>query len=206
MLKNIREIGIFMIAAQAVIHFAPGKQYEKYIKSVSGIVILLLFLKPFLQLSGAQWKSPEAVLEKLEELTDMQDFSNFSGEESIAGEEFSDRMESGAGTATISRAEAEVKELLNRELQGEDYSAKRVSIWFDKDSAQGSELCVSRIEIGLVKAVEAEEEGKIGIAPIVIGDAADSEEENVLFQYRSRFAELLGIEEERVEVRLDGRD
>lgn len=205
MLKNIREIGIFMIAAQAVIHFAPGKQYEKYIKSVSGIVILLLFLKPFLQLSGAQWKSPEAVLEKLEEMTDMQDFSNFSGEESIAGEEFSDRMESGAGTAAVSRAEAEVKELLNRELQGETYSVKRVSIRLAENPAKENELSVSQMEIGLVKAAETEE-GQIGIAPIVIGDAVDSEEETVLFQYRSRFAELLGIEEERVEVRLDGRD
>lgn len=205
MLKNIREIGVFMIAAQAVVHFAPGKQYEKYIKSVSGIVILLLFLKPFLQLSGAQWKSPEAVLEKLEELTNMQDFSNFSGEESIAGEEVSGRMESGAGAAAVSRAEAEVKELLNRELQGEDYRVRRASLRFDKDFAQGSELCVSQIEVWLVKAVDSEEEGVIGIAPIVIGDAADSEEETVLSQYRSRFAGLLGIEEERVEVRLDGR-
>ena len=40
MLKNIREIGIFMIAAQTVIHFAPGRQYEKYIKSVSGLSLI----------------------------------------------------------------------------------------------------------------------------------------------------------------------
>ncbi len=74
MLKNIREIGIFMIAAQTVIHFAPGRQYEKYIKSVSGIIILLLFLRPFLQLSGAEWKDAEAVLEKLEEVLYTADF------------------------------------------------------------------------------------------------------------------------------------
>ena len=47
MLDTIREIGIFMIAAQAVVHFAPGRQYEKYIKSVSGIIILLLFCSLF---------------------------------------------------------------------------------------------------------------------------------------------------------------
>ena len=31
MLETIRQIGVFMIAAQAVVHFAPGRQYEKYI-------------------------------------------------------------------------------------------------------------------------------------------------------------------------------
>ena len=85
MLKNIREIGIFMIAAQTVIHFAPGRQYEKYIKSVSGIIILLLFLRPFLQLSGAEWKDAEAVLEKLEEVTDMPALQSFEGSRSADG-------------------------------------------------------------------------------------------------------------------------
>lgn len=40
MLENIKEIGVFMIAAQAVIHFSPGRQYEKYIKLVSSVIIL----------------------------------------------------------------------------------------------------------------------------------------------------------------------
>ena len=64
MLDTIREIGIFMIAAQAVVHFAPGRQYEKYIKSVSGIIILLLFLQPVLRFSGIVWEEPQALLEK----------------------------------------------------------------------------------------------------------------------------------------------
>ena len=64
MLDTLREIGIFMIAAQAVIHFAPGKQYGKYIKSLSGIIILLLFLKPVLQLAGIPWEEPQILREK----------------------------------------------------------------------------------------------------------------------------------------------
>lgn len=194
MLKNIREIGIFMIAAQAVIHFAPGRQYEKYIKSVSGIIILLLFLKPFLQLSGAEWKGPEEVLEKLEKVADMPDFS---AKEQDMGEE------RGVSGTVVSRMEAEVKDILNRELNGDDFRVKRVSLRFEGDPAQGSELRLSRIEIGMVRASETEER-PIGIDRIVIGDTAD-EEDNVFAQYRDRFAALLEIEEERVEVRLDGR-
>ena len=52
MLQTIREIGIFMIVAQAIVHFAPGKQYEKYVKSISGVIVLLLFLKPFVEMAG----------------------------------------------------------------------------------------------------------------------------------------------------------
>ena len=63
MLDTIREIGVFMIAAQAVVHFAPGRQYEKYIKSVSGIIVLILFLKPVLRLAGAAWEEPQVLLE-----------------------------------------------------------------------------------------------------------------------------------------------
>ena len=37
----IKKIGIFMLAAQAVIHFAPGQKYEKYIKLIVGILILV---------------------------------------------------------------------------------------------------------------------------------------------------------------------
>lgn len=195
MLKNIREIGIFMIAAQAVIHFAPGKQYEKYIKSVSGIIILLLFLNPFLQLSGAEWKGREAVLEKLEKLTDMPGFS--------AGEQ--DTAEEGVVNGTVvSRMEAEVKDILNRELNGDDFRVKRVSLRFVGNPAQGSELRLSQIEIGMVRASETGEERPIEVDRIVIGNTA-YEEDKVVAQYRGRFAALLEIEEERVEVRLDGR-
>lgn len=201
MLKNIREIGIFMIAAQAVIRFAPGRQYEKYIKSVSGIIILLLFLKPFLQLSGAEWKGPEAVLEKLEEVTDMPDFSAL---ENGVGEEDSDWMGADMDSAVVSRMEAEIKEFLNRELSEDDYRVKQVSIRLEKNPAQGDELCLLQITVRMGRASETEEERAIGIDRIVIGDT-ENEEETVFLQYRSRFAALLEVEEERVEVRLDGR-
>lgn len=201
MLKNIREIGIFMIAAQAVIRFAPGRQYEKYIKSVSGIIILLLFLKPFLQLSGAEWKGPEAVLEKLEEVTDMPDFSAL---EKGVGEEGSDWVGADMDSAVVSRMEAEIKEFLNRELSEDGYRVKQVSIRLEKNPAQGDELCLSQITVRMGRASETEEERAIGIDRIVIGDT-ENEEETVFLQYRGRFAALLNVEEERVEVRLDGR-
>ena len=48
----IKKIGIFMLAAQAVIHFAPGQKYEKYIKLIVGILILVQFIIPINKLLG----------------------------------------------------------------------------------------------------------------------------------------------------------
>lgn len=198
MLDSIREIGIFMIAAQAVVHFAPGKQYEKYIKSVAGIVILLLFLRPFFQLSGTEWREPEAVLEKL---TDM---PAFPGGEADAEKASLGQIGTDPGSAAVSRMEAEVKTLLNRELNGDDYRVKRVSIQLTEDPLQEGERVLSAVKITMTKRTETEEGSRIGIDEIVIGDAPDPAAENVLSGYRRRFAALLGIEEKRVEVGQDG--
>lgn len=199
MLENIRNIGIFMLAAQAVIHFAPGKQYEKYIKSVSGIIILFLFLQPFLRLSGADWEGPEAVVEKLSELTDMPAFP--VGEEEGSGEAV--QMDSSVGGAVISGMETEVKELLNRELEGEEYRVQRVSLRLAEDPMREGTMILSEVKITMTGAA-AEGESRIGIDRIVVGDAQNAAEADVLPAYRKRFAALLGIEEERVEVRQGG--
>ncbi len=198
MLDSIREIGIFMIAAQAVVHFAPGKQYEKYIKSVAGIVILLLFLRPFFQLSGIEWREPEEVLEKL---TDM---PAFPGGEADAGKALHGQMDADPGRTVVSRMEAEVKTLLNRELNGDDYRVKQVSIQLTEDPSQEGERVLSAVKITMTKSTETGEGSRIGIDEIVIGNEPDAEAENALSEYRGRFAALLGIEEKRVEVGQDG--
>ena len=51
-MENIRQIGIFMIVAQTVIHFAAGQKYEKYLKIIAGVIILLQFISPFMSSSG----------------------------------------------------------------------------------------------------------------------------------------------------------
>ena len=44
LIELIKRIGIFMIAAQAVLHFTPGQKYEKYIKLIVGMMVLLQFV------------------------------------------------------------------------------------------------------------------------------------------------------------------
>lgn len=191
MIDAVREIGIFMIAAQAAIHFAPGKQYERYIKSVSGMIILLLFLKPVLQLAGDVWEEPQILLEKWEEFTDMPDFSEGVHTEGVTGE-------------VVSRMAAEIKERLNRELQKDTYFVSRVSVRFTRERDAETETLLPEVEIWMKGRAEEEESGRIGIEEIVIGQPQEPVQDMSFSDYRMRFAALLGMEEERVEVRRDG--
>ena len=47
MIEHIKQIGLFMIVTQTFIHVAAGKQYEKYVKIIAGVIVLLLFVRPF---------------------------------------------------------------------------------------------------------------------------------------------------------------
>ncbi len=191
MLDTIREIGVFMIAAQAVVHFAPGRQYEKYIKSVSGIIVLILFLKPVLRLAGAAWEEPQVLLGKWVDLTDMPDVSVNVQADGVAEE-------------VASRMERELTERLNRELTGDAYFVSRVSIRLILDPEAETGTFLPEITVFLRERAK-EESGLIGIEEIVIGQPQETETGEPFLSYRSRFAALLEMEEERVEVRPDGR-
>lgn len=192
MIDTIREIGVFMLAAQAVVHFAPGRQYEKYIKSVSGIIILLLFLKPVLQLAGAVWEEPQVLLEKWEGLADMPDFSALSQTDGVTDE-------------VAARMETELQERLNRELTEDEYFVSRVSIRLVQEPGAETGTLLPEITVFMREQVGEEEGGQIGIEKIVVGQPRETDTDALFLSYRTRFAVLLGMEEERVEVRPDGR-
>lgn len=192
MLDAIRQIGVFMIAAQAVVHFAPGRQYEKYIKSVSGIIILLLFLKPVFQLAGAAWEDPQVLWEKWEQMTDMPGFSDEMQIDDVS-EEVVDRME------------AEVKEQLNRELEKDVYLVSRVSIRLVQKPEAEEGTLLPQVEILMKERAGEEESVQIGVEEIVVGQPQESVPDESFSSYRARFAAVLGMEEENVEVRRDGR-
>ncbi|MDE7233294.1 MAG: stage III sporulation protein AF [Lachnospiraceae bacterium] len=189
MIKTIREIGIFMIAAQAVVHFAPGDRYEKYIKSISGVIILLLFLKPFLQLSGGEWEEPEQILDKMAELTELPVFPEMT-------------QITSATDAAAARMEEEIQKLLNQELAEENRYVKKVVVRLGEGQSLMQEEQMPFVEVSIG---QKEEKSLIVVEEITIGETAGSERTEEEQSYRQRFAGLLGIPEENVEVRMDGR-
>lgn len=68
----IQNITVYLIVTAAVMHAIPGKDYGKYIRFFSGLVLILLLATPILNLTGMQgrfetlYKSNEYELEKQE--------------------------------------------------------------------------------------------------------------------------------------------
>lgn len=50
MLEEIKKISIFIVIAQMILNLCAGKQYQKYIKLIISIMIMVQFLLPVLQL------------------------------------------------------------------------------------------------------------------------------------------------------------
>ena len=123
LIEMIKKIGIFMIAAQALIHFAPGQKYEKYMKLIVGVVILFQFLKPvygFFTGTAIDWDDWNA-----------QAFQ--SGYEEAAGELAGRAPESISSSnsiedSVIMRIEEEIKSRLNREMENETYCVDNVRV------------------------------------------------------------------------------
>lgn len=182
MLKTIQEIGIFMIAAQAVVHFAPSVQYEKYIKSISGVIILLLFLKPFLQLAGGMWEEPEEILKRMTELTDLPDLPETVQTTCV-------------GDVMASRMEKEIMTLLNQDMEEEPCYVMSVVVRLEEEQMPFVEITIGK----------KEKKDLIVVEEITIGEAKNGEKAEEEQVYRQKFAGLLGIPEENVEVKMDGR-
>ena len=48
----IQNIAVYLIVVSAVMHAVPGKEYEKYIRFFSGLILILLLFMPLMNLTG----------------------------------------------------------------------------------------------------------------------------------------------------------
>ena len=129
LVELIKKIGIFMIAAQAVIHFAPDIKYAKYMKLIVGIMVLLQFLSPIYEIVNGM----EADWEK--KLSDIEQELGVYGETA----EFESTY-SAAETAAKSMEE-EIKSKLNNaqvaDFGGKTYTVTNVKIELARDYENG---------------------------------------------------------------------
>ncbi|MCH5248643.1 MAG: stage III sporulation protein AF [Lachnospiraceae bacterium] len=128
--KLIGKIGIFMIAGQAVIHFAPEQKYAKYMKLIVGLVILIQFLSPIYKLIGG---SDEEWNARLSGMAEELNAGLFTGD-MASGDSYGELINGqGLGSNSlnaglISGMEKEIKSKLNNEISGEGYSVIKVSV------------------------------------------------------------------------------
>ena len=133
MVENIRRIGIFMIAAQTVMHFAAGKQYEKYMKIVTGVIVLLLFIGPFTASSGnlgVDWQTEIERMERQMQSDIHLDISNMA-----------DSVE----TAALRQMEQEIKRRLNDAISDRDCTVTDVVLDLEEIGGKSDEKGTQKV-------------------------------------------------------------
>lgn len=210
MLENIRNIGMFMIAAQTVLHFAAGKQYEKYMKVITGVIILLMFVGPFLSGFDAFAEDWQEEYERMEKQIQMQN-NAWQGMSYTAGS---------VETAALQRIQEEIRSRLN-ELAAES-GVRVTSVIIDLDQIDEStggqtenrSFVFRRVKVTVQDtaddSLDLYNDDIIKIEEIMVGQGAGadepqetgdvSEQDAGIKEYQHLFAQTLGIADDRVEV------
>lgn len=88
----IQDISVYLIVMAAVMHAIPGKDYGKYIRFFSGLVLILLLSTPLLKLAGMEgtfraiyrnreYEMERKEIERAEEIYEQTDVFGFVGED-----------------------------------------------------------------------------------------------------------------------------
>ncbi len=208
LLDMIGEIGVFMLVAQTVVHFAAGRQYEKYIKTITGVILLLLFIEPFSASrrdAAAYWREQMEAWE-------------LGVQDCLGGEKMPAQLSEPAETA-MEQIEERIADRLNAAAGG-DYRVTDVGIDLEEtEEGSGGETIRSwafrrvRVTVEPEEVANAEDDTAqraIRIDRITVGggiadDPASesgekSAQEGALRECREIFARALGVDEEKVEV------
>lgn len=207
--SNIRRIGIFLIAAQTVMHFAAGKQYEKYIKAITSVIVLAMFIAPFLDTggdAGAYWQERMDALER-----GMQTWSEAGGGAAYVPET--------AEAAALEQIEESIAARLNDATADSTYRVADVRIDLEETgtgSASVRNWAFRRVEVAVEEAGRDDaEEGygdiSVRVGQITVGGRKEGEAEqdgggpdDRTEELRRIFARELGVSEDKVEVTYRG--
>ena len=118
----ICKVGIFMICAQAILHFSPKAAYEKYLKLLVGVMVLIqLFLPVFSLVFGGEMEETARQLESFR--TELQNGITQAEEETLLADELLEKM-------TLEEVRKRMEEAADSgtEEQPEDMTGAEISI------------------------------------------------------------------------------
>ncbi|MCM1047971.1 MAG: stage III sporulation protein AF [Clostridiales bacterium] len=236
LVELIKKIGIFMIAAQAVIHFAPDIKYAKYMKLIVGIMVLLQFLSPIYEIVNgmeADWGKRLADIEQeLGIYGETAEFeSTYSATETAAKsmeEEIKSKLNSaqaadfGGKTYTVTNVKLELVKDYENDEGAVQYNINKIRVIVWERTNGGS------IDAATSNAGDAANTGNIGSVDKIqidkvekiTSDIYENDEEYNSNEYmqinvmedeitdilRERFCGVLGMEESYMEVIVYGAD
>ncbi|MBD5549077.1 MAG: hypothetical protein HDQ97_17105 [Lachnospiraceae bacterium] len=185
MVGVIKEICIYIIIAQAILFFVPGKTYVKYVRILVGIIMILRMTEPIfaLVLSDDRQQEIRKEIQMLEDKIDMES------------------EKTGLGESEMGIYESLEKELKNRLDHCEsDYEILRVD--FSEDIYSGAEYSGDEEIIITVSEKCVSSEDLIRIAPITLDEREESDFEKEE-ELKSMYGNCIGVDTDRIRIILE---
>lgn len=216
--ENIREIGMFIVVAQMLVHLSAGKAYEKYMKVIAGVIVLMLFIRPFIRDPSGVMDGWQEEIRRMEQQLDRYDSVQQNATYAANGTE----------ETALRQIEEEVKAMLNDAVSDEGCAVTGVEISLENMNGNGKavsdagspEWALRRVTVTVQETTEDGQEEKkeentekIRIEKITLESGPDQEadgadgrkiSETAGEKYRQLFAQILGVAQDKVEVTYHG--
>lgn len=183
--QSIKQIGIFMICAQVILHFKPSVKYEKYLKLLLSVMVLVQILIPVVNVFSGNCSEDfymriEEIQTEIDKNMEQLEIENAINEENILNNTF-DEIKSRINNSTKETG-LQVKKI--------EYNEENTLVLYVEQNSIGQDVS---IEIEKVSIGECEAAGKAVTEK-------DSEMENKLHLLSNVAAKELGIKEDQIEV------
>lgn len=89
--QTVKQIGIFMICSQAILHFKPSEKYEKYLRLLISVMVLAQILVPIVQFFSGEssdffYGKIESIRSEISQEMEQLEIENTINEESVLRE------------------------------------------------------------------------------------------------------------------------
>lgn len=138
LVEAIRRIGLFLVVAQVILHLAPEKRYERYLRLIAGVIVLGLLARPLFGISENGWQELQEAAKQ--ELTE-----GMAGLEQEYGGEYWERISDSEQLLWMEYEETtknEIKSKINNLLLEEGFSLASAEL----DTEQGLLLTLRKAQ------------------------------------------------------------
>ena len=183
----LKRASVFMILAQAIIHFRPSLVYEKYIRFLAGIMTAVILFLPMMEVfrKGVQydyWDSLAKCREKVEK----------ASLENLSVQDISDNT-------YIQTVEEEIRDTVNESLADENIKVSRVELLGVIDGRDGKTEKTG-IRIYMRKKSGQDTDNKIAIDIISVGETREDGGGSENTKMKEKIAKILQTDSDNVEV------
>jgi len=194
--QTVKQIGIFIICAQVIMHFKPSAKYEKYLKLLISVMVLVQVIMPLVNIiSGKEdtyfWAKVEEIQRDIDKSMERLEIENAINEENI-----------------INQTLEEIKTRINNNIKNNGMQV--VSVEYAEDDNKNKlvfnmtekvQYPAVNIKVDIINVAEQEVMGKAVSGETVNNSQERMEKSQVLYNI---ICDELGMNEEQIEVVWNG--